>query len=185
MAIKLFATEAPSGEGQKPFLNNLLAEELLDLTEAKVRKKWLGQPFLVHRIALAKSGKGAIFQCEAFSVFLFKNSSLYKMVFEALEHYLDEIGQAPGFVVIPTDLKGKYEMGVDDEQIFFISKKGSHYIFSTSEIEDSGSMESDNPFLISLTPKSENTDIPVMVGTTKRPRKKTTKTVEKETTIDS
>lgn len=185
MAIKLFASETPSGEGNKPFLNNLLAEELLVLTEAKVRKKWLGQPFLVHRIALAKSGKGAIFQCEAFSVFLFKNSSLYKMVFEALEHYLDDLGQAPGFVVIPTDLKGKYEMGVDDERIFFISKKGSHFIFSTSVIEETGSMESDNPFLISLNPKLEDTDIPGTGETMKPNPKKTTRNAGKNPMTNS
>jgi len=175
MAIKLFQAETSSGDTQRPFLNNLLKDELEILTPAKVAKKWLEQPFLINRVTLAKSGKGAIFQADAFSVFLFRNTSLFRQVFEALDHYVDELGQAPGLVVIPTDLNGKYNLGIDDERIFFIRKKGGSFEFKNSEFEETGSTENGNPFLISLNPSMDDTDVPGTEDTTKAKPTSTTK----------
>lgn len=185
MAIKLFAPEPGNSGESKPFLNDLMKAEADSLGVTKAKRKWVGQPFFMHKFILVKSGKGALLQCEAFSCFLFKNSTLFKQMIEALKYYADELGECPGFVVIPTDLTGKFNCGIDDETTFFIVNEGGQYLLTDHPTVKQSTVEDGNPFLLANFGQTDETESGGTEELTRPGKKQTTSGRSKRRTTSS
>lgn len=76
-----FSDDSSEGTGSnRPFLEEYLEETVVKFPLIS----------LVEEVYLSKSGKGYVVRSEEFSIFLWKNNKLSKMLIEALKHYISQ-----------------------------------------------------------------------------------------------
>lgn len=104
--------------------------------------------YVVTDIRLVKSNKGYMVQTTDFAVFLWSNSSLCKMIIEALKAYISRPEEGYELIIVVDKDKAKeYKIAANKEKkvSYFYSKKIEAY--SITEFESDSEESSTNPLL--------------------------------------